>query len=160
VSRNPIQHPYRAAVAGAAAVLLLTACGGGSGDTAAVSPDPTGAGTGGSGTTAAAGRSGFCSHAAGIDQRVDAALSDMDDGVASLPEVLRQIGDELRDIAAPAEITADWKAMATGLDGMADAFADFDITDLDSLDALDQAEGNLTEASTDVERYLSDECGL
>jgi hypothetical protein len=156
-SRTPI--PYRAALAGAAAVLLLAACDGGGRSTAADSPAPSGAGDS-SGTTAAAGASEFCSRAAGIDQRVDAALSDLDDDIPSLPEVFRQIADELRGISAPAEITADWEGMATGLDGMADAFADFDITDLDSLDALDQAEGNLDAASTNVEEYLSDECGL
>jgi hypothetical protein len=156
-SRTPI--PYRAALAGAAAVLLLAACDGGGGSTAADPPASPGAGDS-SGATVAAGASEFCSRAAGIDQRVDAALSDLDDDIPSLPEVFRQIADELRDITAPAEITAEWQGMATGLDGMADAFADFDITDLDSLDALDRAEGALTEASTDVERYLSDECGL
>jgi hypothetical protein len=50
--------------------------------------------------------------------------------------------------------------MSAGLDRMADAFADLDITDLDSLDALDQAEGNLTEAGDNVDQYLSDECGI
>lgn len=162
MTRTVLSTPslYRALMAAAAAVVVLTACGGDTGSTATGSPDAAGAGAGdASGTSGAAGATGFCGQAAGIDQRVDAALSDLDDGVPSLPDVFRQIAGELRDITAPAEITADWQAMASGLDRMADAFADVDITDLESLDALDQAEGDLTEASTNVETYLSDQCG-
>ena len=54
----------------------------------------------------------------------------------------------MRGIEAPDAISSDWGAMAAGLDRMADAFAGIDdITDLDSLEALDRAEGDLTSAS-------------
>lgn len=43
---------------------------------------------------------------------------------------------------------------------MAAAFADFDITDPASLTALEEAEGDLTAASTNVETYLRDKCGI
>jgi hypothetical protein len=44
---------------------------------------------------------------------------------------------------------------------MADAFAGIDsITDLDSLEGLEQAEGDLTTAGRNVDEYLADECGL
>jgi hypothetical protein len=67
----------------------------------------------------------------------------------------------LRGIDAPDAIRSDWEAMAAGLDRMADAFADIDdITDLDSIESLDRAEGDLSTASTNVDTYLSDECGL
>jgi hypothetical protein len=156
---RPIPIVYRAGVGGAA-VLLLTACGG-AGRTATEPPDRTDVSAAeASAPTAASGAPAFCSQAAGIDQRVDSALSDRDDDLPSLPDVFRQIAGELRDIAAPAEITSDWEAMASGLDRMADAFADLDLTDLDSLDALDRAEAGLTEASTGVERYLDEECGI
>jgi hypothetical protein len=148
----PTRTPFRAAVAGAAVAVLLTACGG----------DDGGTGSGSPGTARAAGDStadGFCSEAADLDERVDAALSDLDGGDASVVDAFRQIAIELRGISAPAEIRADWTAMAAGLDRMADAFADVDITDLDSLDSLDDAEGDLTEASTRVEDYLDSECG-
>ncbi|SDZ12605.1 hypothetical protein SAMN05660209_04761, partial [Geodermatophilus africanus] len=62
---------------------------------------------------------------------------------------------------APDAIRSDWEAMAAGLDRMADAFAGVDsLTDLDSLEALDQAEGDLTTAGRNVDDYLADECGL
>ncbi len=60
----------------------------------------------------------------------------------------------------PDEIAADWDAMAGGLDRLAAAFADFDLTDPDSLEALEEAEGELTTASENVETYLRDECGI
>jgi hypothetical protein len=142
-----------AGVAGAAAVVLLTACGGdgrGGERGAAAAPEDTSASAAGD----------FCSQAGDIDERVDAALSDLDDGDTSLSDAFSQIATELRGISAPAAITSDWEAMAAGLDRMADALADFDITDLDSLDSLDDAEGDLTTSSERVEAYLSDECGL
>ncbi len=152
---RPAATLFRAGVAGAAAVVLLTACGGSGGggggerDAAAASDD-----------TAAPAAGDFCSQAGDIDERVDAALSDLDGGDTSLSDAFSQIAVELRGITAPAAITSDWEAMAAGLDRMADALADFDITDLDSLDSLDEAEGDLTTSSENVEAYLSDECGL
>jgi hypothetical protein len=149
---------FRIGVGGAVAVVLLAACGGGSseGDTpvathsAELSED---------GTTAPDGLADFCARAAGIDERVDSALSDVE-GDPSLTDAFRQIADDLRGIEAPAAIASDWSAMATGLDRMADAFGQVDVTDLDSLEVLDQAEGDLTEVSENVDQYLGDECGI
>ncbi len=149
--------PYRAAVAGAAVAVLLTACGGDDSPTTGGAPETARAA--GGNTTDASAVDAFCAEAEDLDQRVDSALSDLDGGDPSVVDAFRQIATELRGITAPAQISADWTAMAAGLDRMADAFADLDITDLDSLDSLDDAEGDLTEASTRVEDYLSDECG-
>jgi hypothetical protein len=150
---RPIPILVRAGVAAAAAAVLLTACGGDDGGTATGPAESTGAAAGDA-------DSGFCSQAAGIDQRVDAALSDREGDDSSLPDAFRQIAVELRDIDAPAAIASDWAAMAAGLDRMADAFSDVDITDLDSLESLEAAEGGLTAASENVDAYLGDECGL
>jgi hypothetical protein len=111
--------------------------------------------------TATPGAATFCVQAAGIDQRVDSALSDLEGNDPSVTDAFRQIATELRGIDAPNAISSDWEAMAAGLDRMANAFADIDdITDLDSIESLDRAEGDLTTASTNVDTYLSDECGL
>ena len=107
------------------------------------------------------GAADFCTQAAGMDERVDSALSDLEGNDPSVTDAFRQIATELRGIDAPDAIRSDWEAMAAGLDRMADAFADIDdITDMDALESLDRAEGDLTTASTNVETYLSDECGL
>jgi hypothetical protein len=156
-TRSP-SHRAVAGLAGVAAALLLTACGGDGGGSGA---EPTGAAGADPGeTTTSAGAGEFCTQAADIDERVDSALADMEDDDPSVSEAFHQIATELRGITAPEAITADWASMAAGLDRMADAFADLDITDLDSLDVLDQAEGDLTEASTNVDDYLSEECGI
>ena len=142
--------PYRAGLAAAAAVVLLTACGGGSSDT-----DPPRA-SGAADSTAA----DFCARAAGIDERVDSALSDLEGDDVSVADAFRQIAGELRAIEAPATIASSWDAMSRGLDRMADAFGEVDVADLDSLEALDRAEGDLTAAGDEVDRHLRDECGL
>jgi hypothetical protein len=151
----PTRTSFRAALAGAAVAVLLTACGGDDGDGGLPDTAPAAGGD----TSADPAVDAFCGEAEGLDQRVDAALSDLDGGDPSVVDAFRQIAIELRGISAPAEISSDWSAMAAGLDRMADAFDDLDITDLDSLDSLDAAEGDLDEASTSVEDYLSTECG-
>ena len=87
-------------------------------------------------------------------------MSDLEGADASVEEAFRQIAEELRSMDPPERIAADWDAMAGGLDRMAEAFADLDVTDSDSLAALEEAEGDLSTASTDVETYLRDECGI
>jgi hypothetical protein len=156
----------RVPAAGVAAVLLLVACGGGDGYSAATpsaasssAPDSAEA-TDAAGTTVPSGTVDFCTQAAGLDQRVESALTDRKDDDPSVPDAFHQIAEELRGIDAPAVITSDWDAMAAGLDRMADAFANFDITDSTSLAALDEAERGLTSASKNVENYLRDECGI
>ncbi len=150
---------FRIGVAGGAAVVLLTACGGGGSE--ADSATTPAAGQSEEGTAAADGAATFCAQAAGIDQRVDSALSDLEGNDPSVPDAFRQIATELRGIDAPDAIRSDWEAMAAGLDRMADAFAGIDtIPDLDWLEALEQAEGDLTTASRNVDDYLADECGL
>ena len=149
---------FRVGVGGAAAVVLLAACGGGAPE---ADSSTTTAATGQSeeGAAAPAGTADFCSRAAGIDERVDSALADVP-GDPSLTDAFRTIADDLRGIEAPAAIASDWNAMAAGLDRMADAFGQVDVNYLDSLEALDRAEGDLTTAGDHVDDYLSDECGI
>ena len=159
MTRTVCLAPIRVAVACVAAVVLLGACGGGSPEADSATATPA-AGQSEEATAAAEGAADFCTQAAGIDQRVDAALSDLEGDDPSVTDAFRQIATELRGIDAPNAIRSDWEAMAAGLDRMADAFADVDITDPDSLEALEQAEGDLTTAGRNVDEYLADECGL
>jgi hypothetical protein len=145
-----------AGTAGAAAVVALTACGGPGDGSETQAPAPTASRT----AAQADGVTDFCDQAAGIDDRVDAALSGLDGGNPSIADAFRRLAGQLRGIDAPEPITTAWAELSAGLDRMADAFADVDITDLDSLEALDQAQGDVTTASTEVENYLDDECGL
>lgn len=158
VRRTVLACPAYAA--GAAAVVLLAGCSG-SGDSGAdASAASSATETDAAGTSGTAGATDFCTQAAGIDARVDSALSDSEGDDPSVPAAFRQIAEELRAIDAPDPIASDWAALAGGLDGMAEAFSNFDITDADSLAALDKAEGKLSTASSNVETYLRDECGI
>jgi hypothetical protein len=153
-----VPSPCRAGIAGVGAVLLLAACGGGS-DTD--SSGTTGAAESSAAeTTAESGQEDFCAQAAGIDERVDAALSDAGGDDPSVADTFRQLAAELRAVEPPEEIAADWEAQAAGVDRMADALADLDITDPGSLEALEEIEGDLSTASDNVASYLRDECGL
>jgi hypothetical protein len=147
----------RAALLSAATVTVLAGCGSGGGygsDSSAT----TGAAE--AGTTGAAGDSEFCTRAAGIDQRVEDGLDGLDDRDPSVADAFRQLADELRGLDAPEAISADLAAMGDGLDRMADAVEDIDITDPATLTALDDAEGNLSEAADEVDGFFRDECGI
>ena len=142
-------------LAGAAAILLLAACGD---DEGAASGSR--AGSGAAETSVAGGESEFCTRAAQLDQRVESALSDLEGAGASVRDAFEQLAEELRAMEPPEAIASDWEALAGGVDQLAAAFAEFDITDPDSLAALEDAEQRLTTASDNVETYLRDECGI
>jgi hypothetical protein len=151
----------RAGVAGAAAVILLAACGGDGGESATDSPATASpAESSAAETTATSGAEDFCTQAAGIDERVDSALSDLEGDQPSVPDAFRQAAEEVRAIDAPGEIATDWEALAGGLDRIGDALSNIDITDPESLATLEDVEGDLSTASTNVENYLRDECGI
>ncbi|GAB3198473.1 hypothetical protein GCM10027261_26020 [Geodermatophilus arenarius] len=151
-------RPVRAGVAAVLGIVLLASCSGddgGSGDgggSAADSPATS------SPAEDTAGED-FCTRAADLDQRVEAAVDEAG-GDTSVPDVFRQLAEEMRDITAPEAIADDWDTMRTGLDRMADAVADLDLTDADSVAALEEAGNGLDTASDDVEAYLRDECGI
>ena len=145
----------RAALLGAAAVVLLAGCGsGGYGSDSSATPSAADEATG------RASDSEFCTRAADIDQRVEDGLDKLDDDDPSVADAFRQLADELRGLEAPDAISSEVVAMADGLDRMAEAFDGIDITDPETLTALDDAEGNLSEASDKVDDFLRDECGI
>jgi ABC-type glycerol-3-phosphate transport system substrate-binding protein len=145
----------RAGAAAAGVVLFLAGCGGGnSRDGAAASPAATTAAA-----TSPSGDADFCEQAADIDHRVDAAVSDLGPD-SSLPDAVSQLTVELRAIEAPDAIAADWNALASGLDRLADAIADVDLADPSTFDALDQAGAAVSAAGDRVDAYLREQCGI
>ena len=146
----------RASLLGAAAVTLLAGCGGGGygSDSSATT------GAADAATTGASGDSEFCTRAADIDQRVEDGLDKLDDDDPSVADAFRQLADQLRGLDAPDAISSEVAARADGLDRMAEAFDGIDITDPETLTALDDAQGTLDTASEKVDAFLKDECGI
>ena len=146
----------------AAAVVLLSACGGSDeGDSDSASPSETGSAS--SESTAEAADSEFCTEAASIEDRVSSSFSNSSDP-AALPQALQQAAAEIRDIEPPEEIAADWNALADGVEQIATAFAGIDMKDPNALatfqQKVGQLQGELSSASTNVQNYLRDECGI
>jgi hypothetical protein len=83
---------------------------------------------------------------------------------ADLGALLQEGAAEVRATEPPEEIAADWAALAEGLEQVAASFGGVDLNDPDARRALGQKiaelQGPLDTASTNVEDYLRDECGL
>lgn len=145
----------------AAALVLLTACSGSTNDTAASSS--TESGSSASETSAAKGGSEFCTKAAAIASSVGAAVTDRSDP-ASIKQALDAAVTQIRGIDPPSEIASDWAALATGVEQLATAFANVDFTDEAAVASFEQTasslESRLSGASTNVENYLRDTCGI
>ena len=150
----------RSGLSVAAAVVLLSACGGSDEDSSAAGSSETSPSA--SETSAGSADSEFCTEAASIQERVGASFTEADP--SSLGEVLQEGVTQIRGIEPPAEIASDWAALADGLEQIAAAFADVDLTDPAAQQQLGQKvaelQGPLDTASTNVENYLRDECGI
>jgi hypothetical protein len=144
----------------AAAVVLLSACGGSGGKSASSSSS---AGSSASKTSAAAAGSDFCTKAAAIESSVTSAVANQADP-SSIPQALQTAAAQIRAIDPPSEIASDWNALAGGIEQLATAFAAVDLKDQNAVAAFEQQasqlESQLSGPSANVEKYLSDKCGL
>jgi hypothetical protein len=145
----------------AAAVVLLTACGGSGKDDSASSSSA--ASSSASETSANAAGSEFCTKAAAVEANVSSAVADQSDP-ASIPQALRAAVAQIRAIQPPHEIATDWSALADGVEQLAAAFASVDLKDANAVATFEQKaselETRLSGASANVEKYLTDKCGL
>jgi hypothetical protein len=140
----------RSGLSVAAVVVLLSACGG-SGDDEASAP------------SSSAAPPVFCTEAASIQERVGSTVNDPSQQ-SNLPEVLRETATEIRAIAAPPEISADWNALADGADELSAVIGSVDPTRPGAFAGIEQqlndVTSRLTGASTNVSDYLRNECGI
>ena len=157
--RSPLPA-RRAGLSVVAALVLLPGCSG-SDDESSASAVPSSA----SATPSAAesSGSGFCTEAASIQERLEATVISQSDPT-QLPQILDEAATEIRAVEAPAEIAADWTALADGVERFADAIAGIDFTGPDALAALERqlapVQQELGTASTNVTEYLREECGI
>lgn len=145
----------------AAAVVLLSACGG-SGESSSASGSGVTSSSASRSSAAPSTGSEFCTAAGSIQQRAASTFTESD--AADPGALLQQGAADVREIEPPAEIAADWAALADGLDQVAASFAGVDLTDPAAKLALGrkiaELQGPLGAASTRVEAYLRDACGL
>jgi hypothetical protein len=144
----------------AAAVVLLTACGGSDEEESASS---TASSSSTAESNADAAGSEFCSEAGSIEERLNTTIQGSADP-ESLPQALQEAADEIRSIQPPDEIASDWNALADGVEQVAAAVAQVDFSDPKALETFEQQigelESELFSASTNVENYLREECGI
>lgn len=104
----------------------------------------------------------FCTQASTIQERISGSPTAGDP--TDLPRVFRSAAEEIRAIEAPDELTTDWTALADGAERFASTLENVDLTDPSAVATLQQElaplEQELSEASSNVETYLAEECGL
>ncbi|MGY1601197.1 hypothetical protein [Geodermatophilus sp. SYSU D00815] len=156
----------RTTLAGAAAFVLLTACGGGdSGETSASSSsaETTSSSAAESSSAAPEADSEFCQQAGTFLEQVQNADFNTEDPTA-IGDLLTQAAGQMRAIEAPGEIAADWTALAGAIEQLGTAYNSTDFNNPEQAAAFSQTaaqlESQLTTASTNVETYLSDQCGI
>jgi hypothetical protein len=152
----------RTALVGAAAAVLLTACGGGGDDNSASSSSAKSTSSSSSSSSAAAADTEFCQQASTLDQDL-AGLTNATDP-SQLAPALQQVSQRLHQLTPPAEIETDWNALVGAIDQLAQAAASTDFTNPQQAAAFAQTatqlEGQLGPAATNVETYLSTQCGI
>jgi hypothetical protein len=145
----------------AAAVVLLTACGG-SGDDTSASSGSSGTSSSASESSAGAADSEFCTQATAVQERVSSTFTSQSDP-ASLPQVLQQAADDIRGIKPPDEIASDWRTFADGIEQIATA-SRIDFNDPNAVATFQQQAGQLQQkfapAFENVGNYLRDHCGI
>src|SRR3954466_15043079 len=152
----------RTALAGAAVAVLLTACGGGSNDDSASSSSAKTTSSSSSSSSAAAADTEFCQQASTLDQDL-AGLSNASDP-SQLAPALQTVSQRLHQLTPPAAIESDWNSLVGAIDQLAQAAATTDFNDPQQAatfaQTATQLEGQLGPASTNVETYLSEQCGI
>ena len=151
----------RSGLSVAAAVLLLTACGGSGDDTESSATSESNSSASASGSAA---DSEFCSEAARALSEVEPAFTSQGGDPAALAPALQDAADKVRAIDPPGEIASDWTALADGIEQFAQAFGEVDVNDPASASALQQRTseiiGKLSTSATNVQTYLAEKCGL
>jgi hypothetical protein len=156
----------RAGLAAGAAFVLLTACGGGT-DTdkdAASSPTTETTTSSQAGNDAPEADSEFCTQAQALTTTLESAFGEESSDPGSVAQQFQQIASAMRTLDPPPEISDDWETLANGLDQFAAAFAQFNPNDPASASSFAQQsqelEGQLTTAGANVEKYLTEQCGI
>jgi hypothetical protein len=156
----------RAGLAVAAALGLLTACGGSGGnDSASGSSTASSSASSSARPTSGGAASGstFCTQAKALVTQVQSTLTSQTDP-STLPTALQEVANSLHAIRPPSEIASDWTSFADDIGTLGQAYATTDFNDSQSAAAFQQTatqlQGKLTAEGAHVESYLSSRCGI
>jgi hypothetical protein len=151
----------RSGLAVAAAVVLLSACGGSGNDKSASSSSSARSSAAESSANAAG--SDFCQQAATTLSSVEPALTGSENDPATLGPALQEAADKVRAIKPPTEISADWAALADGIEQISQVVVQQGTGDPANASAQQQIGaivGKLAASAASVQTYLSEKCGL
>lgn len=152
----------RTAVTGAAALAVLTACGGGNSDNA--SSTSSAAKTTTAAPTTAAGPTGadaaFCTAVPQLTSQLTAAQSAQPQQAAQL---LQQLAANFTKITPPAALQTDWTALGTGLQQLVTAAGSLDLSTPQGQQQFQQLAGQATTAAAaplgDISAWVLSNCG-
>jgi len=154
----------RTGLAGAAAFVLLTASSGGSDDSASSSSSASGttSSSSSSSSSAPAADSEFCQQAGAVLAQLNSVTTVPDP--AQIAPILQQAATQLDAIEPPQQITSDWNSLVGAIQQLAQAASATDFTNQQQATAfaqtLSQLSSQLQGPSTNVENYLSTQCGI
>jgi hypothetical protein len=144
------------------ALALLAGCSGSEDEQPAATSEQTSAAA----TTTEAEESAdseFCAEATTIQERITGSADAAGDP-SQLVQVFREAAQQIRAIEPPQELAQDWSALAEGAEQFATTLQDVDFSDPNALATLQERlaplEQELTAASTNVQNYLVEECGM
>ena len=145
----------------AALLLLLAGCGGSDEDDSASATSSSSATT--SATPTETADPAFCAAAGDILADITPALMSTDDPTTLAP-VVQQAATDARAVEPPESIADDWTALTDGLDEFAAAAAAVNANDPATqtayLETRTRLLGELGGAATNVQLYVSQQCGL
>lgn len=157
----------RAGAAAALMVVMLAGCGGGDDDPAAETSAPTAVPTEDTSTDAANGD--FCAEVEDIKSQLENlnSLPDMSDPAEAV-QTLEEAVDALRSVDPPAEIAEDWATVTDAFQSVVTGLRDLDVSDSEALarqledlvDQMEQQSAAIDEAGTNIDQYVSEECGI
>jgi hypothetical protein len=157
----------RTGAAAALMVVMLAGCGGGDDDPAAEPSAPTAVPTEDTSTDAANGD--FCAEVEDIRSQLENvdSLPEMTDP-AEAAQTIEESVDALRSVDPPAEIAEDWATVTDAFQSVVTGLRDLDVSDPEALaqqledlvDQMEQQSAAIDEAGTNIDQYLSEECGI
>ena len=156
-------------VSAAAALVLLTACGGSDSEDSSASGSSSSPAEASAAQTSAAEESAadpqeFCQQTIEAGRDLDATFSAAGTDTSQVPQLLEAAVSRFDAITPPAAAADDWSTLTGGLHELSDTAAGLDFTDPNAFTTfsqeLSELSGPLNTAQQNVGEYIRTECGI